>query len=171
MTFAWKTLAAMSGASLSLALAAVAPPAPLLLWNTTASVPVGLYRLEPVERARVGDLVAAKPPEPLASWFDHGGYLPRGVPMIKHIAAVSRQRVCRTGDTLMIDGQPIVRAKRRDRFGRQLPKWTGCYQLEGGEILLLNADVPDSLDGRYFGPSRVSDLLGRVTPLWTRGGR
>lgn len=171
MTLAWKPLAAMSVASMSLALIGVAPPTPVLLWNTTASAPVGLYRLEPTGRPGVGVLVAARPPEPLASWFDESGYLPRGVPLVKHIAAGAGQRVCRSGDTLTIDGRPVVRAKIHDRFGRRLPTWAGCYRLEGGEILLLNAAVPDSLDGRYFGPTRVGDLLGRVTPIWTRGER
>ena len=171
MTFAWKTLTAMSVASTSVALIAIAPPTPLLLWNTTASAPIGLYRLEPTRHPGVGELVAASPPEPLASWFDQAGYLPRGVPLVKRIAAGAGQRVCRSGVSLTIDGRPIVRARAHDRFGRRLPTWAGCYQLKDDEVLLLNAAVPDSLDGRYFGPSRVSDLLGRVTPIWTRGGR
>jgi conjugative transfer signal peptidase TraF len=171
MTFAWKTLAAMSAASLSLALTAVSHPEPVLLWNTTASAPIGLFHLGHIGRPKLGELVAARPPEPLASWFDQAGYLPRGVPLVKHIAAVAGQRVCRSGDILAIDGRPVVRARARDRFGRQLPAWRGCYRLGAGDVLLLNAAVPDSLDGRYFGPSRASDLLGRVTPIWTRGGR
>lgn len=171
MTIAWKTLTAMSVASTSMVFVAVAPPLPVLLWNTTASVPVGLYSLEPIGRPRIGDLVAAKLPEPLASWFDEAGYLPRGVPLLKLVAAVAGQRVCRSGDALTIDGRPVVRARPRDRAGRRLPAWAGCYRLETGEVLLLNAAAPDSLDGRYFGPSRVHDLLGRATPIWTRGGR
>jgi conjugative transfer signal peptidase TraF len=170
MTLAWRTLAVVSVASTSVALIAVTPPTPLVLWNTTASAPVGLYRVQSTRRPGVGELVAARPPEPLASWFDQAGYLPRGVPLMKRIAAGAGQQVCRTGDILTIDGRPIVRAKVRDRFGRRLPTWVGCYRLAQGEILLLNATVPDSLDGRYFGPSKVSDLLGRVTPVWVRGG-
>ncbi len=32
----------------------------------------------------------------------------------------------------------------------------------------MNATVPDSLDGRYFGPLAVSTVLGRATPILTR---
>ena len=170
MTFAWKTLAAMSVGSTLVAVTEVAPPTPLLLWNTTASAPIGLYRLRPLGRPQVGQLVAARPPEPFATWFDQAGYLPRGVPLVKHIAAVAGQRVCRSGDTLTIDGRTIAHAKTRDRFGRRLPVWSGCHRLDSGEVLLLNP-APDSLDGRYFGPSHDADLIGRTVPIWTRGGR
>ncbi|WP_332764502.1 S26 family signal peptidase [Phenylobacterium sp.] len=170
MTFAWKTLCATSTASMSLALTAISPPAPWLMWNTTASAPVGLYRLAPTERAAFGDLVVARPPEPLASWFDEAGYLPRGVPLVKHVAAVTGQRICRAGEVLTVDGRRVARARERDRLGRRLPVWSGCYRLGRDDLLLLNS-APDSLDGRYFGPSHRADLIGRAIPIWTRGGR
>jgi len=31
----------------------------------------------------------------------------------------------------------------------------------------MNWDVPDSLDGRYFGPIPTSSVIGRALPLWT----
>lgn len=170
MTVAWKTLLATSAAAMSLALTAVTPPAPWLMWNTTASAPVGLYRLAPMKRLAIGDLVVARPPEPLATWFDEAGYLPRGVPLVKHVAAVAGQRICRAGDALTIDGGFAARARDRDRFGRRLPVWSGCYRLGRNDLLLLNS-APDSLDGRYFGPSQRADLIGRAIPIWTRGGR
>ncbi len=170
MTFAWKTLAGMSVVSTSLALVAVAPPTPVLLWNTTASAPVGLYRVGPTMRLGVGDLVVARPPEPLATWFDEAGYLPRGVPLVKHVAAVAGQRICRSGASLTVDGRAIAQARDRDRFGRRLPVWRGCYRLGPDDLLLLNG-APDSLDGRYFGPSHRADLIGRAVPIWTREGR
>lgn len=170
MTFARKTLLAMSGAAASLAFTAALPPAPVLLWNTTASAPVGLYRLAPAGLPAVGDLVAARPPEQLASWFDEAGYLPRGVPLVKHVAAVAGQRICRSGDVLTVDGRSVARARARDRFGRRLAVWRGCYRLRRDDLLLLNGGS-DSLDGRYFGPSHRSELIGRAIPIWTRGGR
>lgn len=169
MTVAWKTLLAMSGVSTSLALTAVSPPAPRLMWNTTASAPVGLYRLAPTKHPVSGDLVVARPPEPLATWFDEAGYLPRGVPLVKHVAAVAGQRICRAGAVLTIDGRLAARARDRDRLGRRLPVWSGCYRLGRDDLLLLNS-ASDSLDGRYFGPSHRADLIGRAIPIWTRGG-
>ena len=52
--------------------------------------------------------------------------------------------------------------------GRPLPVWQGCRTLGTGELLLLNPDHPDSLDGRYFGPLPASAVIGRATPLHLR---
>ena len=37
---------------------------PWLIWNASASVPIGLYAIHTVSALRVGDLVVVKPPEP-----------------------------------------------------------------------------------------------------------
>jgi type IV secretory pathway protease TraF len=57
-------------------------PTPSLVWNGSESVPVGLYRVHPIGKLVVKDLVLAMPPEPLVTFLAHGGYLPRGVPLI-----------------------------------------------------------------------------------------
>ena len=56
----------------------------------------------------------------------------------------------------------------RDRRGRALPRWHGCRTLADGQVLLVMTRVPDSFDGRYFGPTLKRDLLGRAIPLWLR---
>jgi type IV secretory pathway protease TraF len=33
----------------------------------------------------------------------------------------------------------------------------------------MNAGVPDSFDGRYFGPVPDSTIIGSATPLWLPG--
>ena len=60
-------------------------------------------------------------------------------------------------------------ARDRDRRGRSLPVWKGCRTLRAGEVFLLNANVPDSFDGRYFGPVSATAITGRAEPLWTIG--
>lgn len=163
----WVPLAAtIVGASL--VGAALAPHLPVLLWNATASAPLGFYGLTPVGEAKVGDLVALRPPRRLADWLRRGGYLPKGVPLLKRVAAVGGQQVCRTGARIEVAGALAARALPRDRGGRPLPVWGGCRVLREDELFLLNA-APGSLDSRYFGPSRVGDLLGRAEPLWTWG--
>lgn len=161
--FGWA--AATSVAVLAIGASSFTHPAPRLLWNATASTPVGLYVVQPVRTLHVGDLVAAQPPEALARFLAEGGYLPRGVPLLKQVAALAGQIVCRTGRIVSIDGAAVAVARERDSRGRDLPVWSGCHTLDTGEILLLNRH-PDSLDGRYFGPLPVSSLIGRATPLW-----
>nr|MBW4093685.1 conjugal transfer protein TraF [Pseudomonadota bacterium] len=47
-----------------------------------------------------------------------------------------------------------------------LAAWSGCGRLPNGEIFVLIPSVPTSLDGRYFGPTPIRAVIGRVTPLW-----
>lgn len=144
----------------------VAAPWPALLWNATASTPVGLYRLQAPGVLHDGELVAAIPPEPIASFLAKGSFLPKGVPLLKHITALPGQTICRIGDTVTIDGKTAGVALDRDHLGRLLPRWSGCQRLRKGEVFLMNTTVWDSLDGRYFGPFPVTSIIGRAMPLW-----
>jgi len=168
---AWRTLIAMqAGACLIAATAAVEMPT-RLVWNASASVPIGLYAVRPDDRYRPGVIVLAEPPEPLATFLADGGYLPRGVPLLKRIEAVSGQTVCRHGHAVTVDGERRAEARERDRLGRRLPVWSGCREIADGELFLLNVGAPGSLDGRYFGPIPLSNVVGRAVPLLVREGQ
>ena len=137
-----------------------------LIWNASASVPIGLYAVRPAGVPHVGELVVIVPPEPLAVFLADRGYLPAGVPLLKHILALPRQTVCRIGDSISIDGLPVGRALERDRRGRPLPTWHGCRAIRDSEVFLMNRRPADSLDGRYFGPLPAAAITGRADPLW-----
>jgi conjugative transfer signal peptidase TraF len=142
-------------------------PAPRFVWNASESVPIGLYSVQPAPRIIVTDLVVALPPEQLAAFLAKGGYLPRGVPLIKRVTALPTQIVCRTDLTITVDGIEMGAAGERDRRGRLLPAWQGCRTLRQGEVFLMNWDEPASLDSRYFGPLPLTAIVGRAAPLWT----
>lgn len=142
-------------------------PAPRLLWNASASAPVGLYRIDVGARPRLGDLVAIDPPPALAAYLSRRGYLPRGVPLLKRIAALPGALVCRSGDFVTIDGAGVARALARDGAGRPLPVWRGCRIVGAQELFLISA-ARGSLDGRYFGPIPASGLIGTAHPVLTR---
>lgn len=141
--------------------------APKLIWNASASTPIGLYAIGGPGRLDVTDLLAVRAPEPLATFLSDGGYLPRGAPLVKHVAALPGQRVCRTGLAITVDAVPMGDALGRDRRGRPLPVWQGCRVVADGELFLMNWEVRDSLDGRYFGPLPASSVIGRATPVYT----
>ncbi|MDD9732810.1 S26 family signal peptidase [Mameliella sp. AT18] len=143
------------------------PISPKLIWNASASAPVGLYVIQPDDHFEVPNLVAVAPPEPLARLFDQRGYLPLGVPLLKRIVALPGQRVCRRGSDVTVDGIEMAEARATDRFGRALPVWQGCRRIADGEVFLLNWQHPDSLDGRYFGPLSQSAVIGHAMPLIT----
>jgi conjugative transfer signal peptidase TraF len=141
-------------------------PAPRFVWNVSESVPTGLYQVQPAPDLTVATLVVAYPPEPLATFLADRDYLPRDVPLIKRILAMSGQTVCRIGPTVAVDGIEMGVARDRDRSGRVLPVWEGCHILAGDEVFLMNWDEPASLDGRYFGPIPLNAIVGRAVPLW-----
>lgn len=154
-------------ASLSVAALSFVGVTPRLIWNASASVPVGLYAIRSAERPRRGDLVVAVPPPPLAHFLATRHYLPLDTPLMKHVAALPGQRVCRSGGTITVDGVPVGAALDRDRHGRPLPVWQGCRRIGDGEVFLMNPAVHDSLDGRYFGPLPVATIIGTATPFYT----
>jgi conjugative transfer signal peptidase TraF len=154
-------------ATLFAALSSLLHPAPKLLWNASASVPIGLYAVRSAPPLHVGELVAVQPPAPLAQLFAERRYLPLGVPLLKYILALPGQTVCRSRLRITIDDVAIGDALERDRLGRALPDWQGCRVLGPGEVFLMNRTPPDSLDGRYFGPLPTTSIVGRADPIWT----
>ncbi|RJE84214.1 S26 family signal peptidase [Paracoccus onubensis] len=143
---------------------------PRLIWNATASVPIGFYALLPVDTLTLSDLVAVDPPQALARFITARGYTGADVPLLKQVAALPGQEVCRSGKTVAIDSIAVATALSRDSRGRDLPVWQGCRLIGRGEIFLLNASVRDSLDSRYFGPLPARSVIGQAVPLWTDGG-
>lgn len=146
---------------------ALTPTPTNLIWNASASAPVGLYTIDFDGPFEVTDLVAVDAPEPLATFLAQRGYLPKGVPLMKRILGVSGQTVCRSNLSIAIDGVEMGMALERDRDGRDLPVWQGCHRIPTGQVFLMNWQVSDSLDGRYFGLTSTDQIIGRAVPLWT----
>lgn len=107
------------------------------------------------------------PPEPFARIFIERGYLGQGAPLLKRVMGVSGQIVCRENGSITVDAVPLGDARTTDRSGRELPVWNGCRRIAPGHLFLMNPDVRDSLDGRYFGPISAGTIIGRAMPLYT----
>jgi conjugative transfer signal peptidase TraF len=142
---------------------------PQYLWNASESVPVGFYRLRPVGRLAVTDLVAVNPPEPLAIFLADRRYLPRGIPLLKRVLALPGQTVCRDHLAITVDKIEMGAAREHDSRGRPLPIWQGCRVVADGEVFLMNWQSADSFDGRYFGGLPTSAIIGKAEPL-SNGG-
>jgi type IV secretory pathway protease TraF len=114
-------------------------------------------------------LVVVHPPQALARFMAARWYLPRGVPLLKHVTALSGQRVCRTGDAITVEGAAVGVALDEDRAGRALPRWSGCRMIAQDQVFLMNRRPADSFDGRYFGPLATATVVGRADPIWLEG--
>jgi conjugative transfer signal peptidase TraF len=146
----------------------VAPAAPRLVWNVSASAPVGLYGVMSNSSLRRGDMVVAWPPQPHRKLAAERRYLPFNVPLVKTVGAIPGDQVCAIGESLYVNGRGIVRRLPHDGAGRPMPFWTGCQKLGHDQYLLLMAGSAASFDGRYFGPVRLSHIAGKAVPLWVR---
>ena len=98
---------------------------PVLVWNATASAPVGLYSVQPDAHPRPGELVVVHADPVLAAWMVNRGYIGRGVPLVKRVAATAGARVCRAGVPVRIDGRAaapaLLEVLPHARFGPDLP--------------------------------------------------
>lgn len=138
-----------------------------LIYNATASVPIGWYSVEDVADLGVGEIVVVRPPARAERLLIERGYLAPNVPLLKRVAAEAGALVCRSGDMIVIGKTVVGAAREVDALGRSLPRWAGCRELRPGEVFLFNHDAPSSFDGRYFGPTSARDIIGRARPLWT----
>jgi conjugative transfer signal peptidase TraF len=161
------TLLTMMGAAALLLSTVGAKPTPRCIWNASESVPIGFYRLRTADKLAVTDLVAILPPEPLATFLAEGNYLPRNVPLLKHVLALPGQTVCRDHLAITVDNVWVGEARGHDSRGRPLPIWQGCRVVADGEVFVMNWQSTDSLDGRYFGGLPASAVIGKAEPLWT----
>ncbi|TCP65484.1 S26 family signal peptidase [Sphingomonas sp. PP-CE-1G-424] len=144
------------------------PPRPRLVWNASASAPIGLYAVAPGDTVARGDMVIARTPISVREMAARRHYIPANVPLVKRVAGVPGNRICGIGNGVFVDGRRVATRLAHDASGRPLPWWTGCRTLTDGALLLLMAETPDSFDGRYFGPTSASDVVGKATALWVR---
>lgn len=165
-----------AGTGLALAIVALGltlafPPAPRLVWNTSASAPLGLYTVRPGDMVARGDMVLARVPGPYRRMAAERHYIPPGVPLVKRVAAGPGDEVCASGPWVFINSKPAAERRAADGQGRPMPVWQGCHRLLSGDYFLLMRDSPASFDGRYFGISRATDIIGPARLIWANPGR
>jgi conjugative transfer signal peptidase TraF len=149
----------------AIALSAGLHPRPWLVYNASASVPIGFYRIDAPISLKTGDLVLANLPPDMRGLANDRRYLPASVPVLKSIAAVSGDEVCATGHRIVINGREVAERLSRDRANREMPWWEGCRRLQANDLFLLNATSVHSFDGRYTGVVSVSEVIGKARPL------
>ena len=139
-------------------------PLPLLIWNASDSVPVGLYLVRK-RQPQIGEIAVIAPPDWVRLYALSRGYLPADVWLLKPVFAMSGSVICRVGPHVFVDGKPVARARKFDEQQRILPVWNGCRTLEPEEDFVL-AKPKNSFDSRYFGPINRGQLKGTALPLF-----
>lgn len=137
---------------------------PRLVWNASASAPIGFYRIKAGAHPKMGEFVLVEPEPALEKFITERGYLPPKIPLIKRVAALSGDEVCRHDQAIFVAKIHVADALVFDSAGRKMPVWSGCVTLTSDEIFLLNAPE-SSLDGRYFGATKMSSVIGVAIPV------
>ncbi len=151
---------------LLLASAATCCSFPFLIYNTTDSLPHGLYAVVPRQDVRHGDLVVFRVPDRVAplvherQWLRDDGFL------MKRVAALAGDSVSVAGGRFIVAGRDFGPVLDRDSEGRPMPDVAFCGILEEGVVVALPGPVA-SFDSRYFGALPADSILGVALPLWT----
>ena len=134
-----------------------------LVWNGSPSAPRGLYWIDHAAPQR-GDFVVARVPEEMRDLVVERGYLPPDIGLLKRVAALDGDQVCRFSAQIVVNGRPVAEAQSEDFLGQDMPVWRGCRTLQEDDIFLLQSH-PWSFDGRYFGVSSRASVMGRARLL------
>jgi len=160
----WLSLGLASVAIGALILAPFLSHQKRLIWNRTASAPIGLYWVKdgPVSYDRWAVL---SPKSDAGEWAEDNGFIGEDWPLLKAIEGLPGDEICRDNQAILINGDVRAIALEQDHMRRDLPVWSGCRTLSVGEIFLLNIH-PKSLDGRYFGVTKLEDVDGIAVLLF-----
>lgn len=141
------------------------------VWNTTPSLPIGLYlkTRRPPER---GDTVLVCPPDlpvfhtALERRFLSPGLCPSGTgPLIKVIVAETGDHVRVTSEGVAVNGS-LLPGSGRQAFGLgPVADWE--RDLPPSEVLLMTPH-PKSFDARYFGPLGRNTIITPLHPVWVK---
>ncbi|ARO88822.1 conjugative transfer signal peptidase TraF [Nitrosospira lacus] len=145
-------------------------------FNSTRSIPLGLYWLtdDPVKK---GEYVIFCPPiSPLFDKARARGYIAAGFCpgdygfMMKRVLAGADDLVVVAGEGVSINGKSLSASMplEADKAGRAMPRYpSGTYTLGKSELLLMSDMSATSFDGRYFGPVDLSQIKGVIRPVIT----
>ncbi len=70
------------------------PARPRLVWNASASAPIGLYAVTPDGVPKRGDMVIARLPSAVRALAAARRYIPVNVPLVKHVGGVAGDTTC-----------------------------------------------------------------------------
>jgi conjugative transfer signal peptidase TraF len=142
---------------------------PQIIVNPTVSEPQGFYRLvsRSVRDYQRGMTVVFPVPHSFQGLVYGRGWLKTGVPLLKHIGALTGDQVCIRNDTFTVNGRVLGPVSSVDATGAPLPRLRGCFEIEPGYFLPVGEGSARSFDGRYIGPQPLSSITAEARALWT----
>lgn len=137
---------------------------PLLIWNTTSSLPKGFYRIEP--GYGYGDIVAFDIPEHFQGLVQERGWIPLYDRLLKRVVGMAGDTICIHQTDITLNGVWFGKTRLADSKGRPLPQLEGCHTVQTGQVWVMLKDNPLSLDSRYYGAVDTRLIYGKALPTW-----
>ena len=141
-------------------------------FNATTSAPVGLWKIAQQHpgQVSVGQYVLICPPQhEVLNRLIQQGRMFRGkcdsgtVPFIKAVVAEGAGRFRVEPDGVYINDTRIESTAPYP-WENLIP--APPSSIKSGEFIAIQTLHPGSIDSRYFGPMRVSDVIGVIEPKW-----
>lgn len=152
---------------------ATIPSYQLLFWNTSASLPRGLYLVLPGNTYKIGDLVVYEPPADVRRISAANGWSDSEQLFIKKIGALENDEFSIDDQdaqrNFRINGVYIGKAAEENDKGIKLPQLRGRFRVSSGSFLPITMHKR-SFDGRYTGIVPLKAIKARVIPIFTEYG-
>ena len=142
----------------------------ILIYNRTASLPVGWYLQIPASKYNIGDLVVFSPPAAAQSLAEQRNWLKKGEPLLKRIGALGNTpwEIDDSGQFFIAETY-IGNTSETDSLGRAMPRIRGKFYVGPDEFLPVSPH-PGSFDGRYYGAVPLSHIQCKAVPIYTWSG-
>ena len=139
------------------------------MYNTTPSIPTGLYRLHrdaELRPLKAGDIAVYAIPTPVIDLVIERRYLDPTHAIMKPVVAVPGDHVCTDKREVIVNGTSYGAIRKADSAGRPLPWFRFCGTVTEEVIFTFTRD-DRSFDSRHYGPVPREAVIARATPLWT----
>mgnify|MGYP003125059554 CR=1 FL=1 len=145
--------------------------------NITDSIPVGLYRITGINKLKNSFVIFCPDDRPAFKKARDRGYIDRGLCpggygyLMKKVVATQGDNISVTASGVFVNQTliPFSKPQSKDAMHRMLPRFhTINYQLKEDELITMTNQSAWSFDSRYYGPVRLSQIKGVITPVWVK---